>query len=324
MPILAKPAGLCEPSSMGRLGRDIYRRKLQRHLAHSLDEPMISLVSAVVATQMGSDAARATLPDLPPEAVGAELGSPYHVPLWSIETLVNELLSTPKPPGWGVGHTRVLNADLFQTVRELHGILVELENAEDGIFLDKHDVFNEMARIAQRQFPWQHGTTNLPHLYRSVLLYGTGTARDFFEADLGIPLTDFVKTGACMSASLAANDLVGRERDLSGIGISPAMREAALRRLAVPHAEARWLTAAMRKGNRHTAYRPSILRDFPIIAFGAGGERLRAPIPEIIVHRCTTGIYLDVVRGGAAVWTDIGRRFEGYVLEYLQADDVAL
>src|SRR3546814_5906992 len=75
----------------------------------------------------------------------------------------------------------------------------------------------------------------------------------------------------------------------------------------------------MRKGHRHTAYRPSILRDFPIIAFGEKGERLRAPIPELIMYRYTSGLYLDVVQGGSAVWTDIGTRFERYVLEYLQA-----
>src|SRR3546814_14980281 len=47
--------------------------------------------------------------------------------------------------------------------------------------------------------------------------------------------------------------------------------------------------------------------------------RLRAPIPELIMYRYTSGLYLDVVHGGSAVWTDIGTRFERYVLEYLQA-----
>ncbi len=37
------------------------------------------------------------------------------------------------------------------------------------------------------------------------------------------------------------------------------------------------------------------------------------------MYRYTSGLYLDVVQGGAAVWTDIGKRFETYVLEYLQA-----
>src|SRR3546814_12301857 len=86
----------------------------------------------------------------------------------------------------------------------------------------------------------------------------------------------------------------------------------------MPHVVSRNLAARMRKGHRHTAYRPSILRDFPIIAFGEKGERLRAPIPELIMYRYTSGLYLDVVQGGSAVWTDIGPRFERCVLEYLK------
>lgn len=91
--------------------------------------------------------------NLPPEAVGAELGSPYYIAPWALETLVNELLATPKPPGFGVGRTRAMDPRTFGTLRVLNNLLVKLENAEDGIFLQKHDVFYEMARIAQRQFP---------------------------------------------------------------------------------------------------------------------------------------------------------------------------
>lgn len=280
---------------------------------------MISLISAVVAVQSGSWSALRAVRDLPPEAVGAQLGSEYHIPLWSLETLVNELLATRKPKGFGIGRTRLLNAESFQTLRVLHGILINLENAEDGIFLENHDVFYEMARIAQRQFPWQRGVANAPHLYRSILLYGTGSAREFFEANAGSTLPDFVKVGAYLSGALQGNDYVDRARDLSEIGITPAIREAALAKLAIPHADARVRAARMRARRRHTAYAPSILRDFPIIAFGDRGERLRAPIPELIMYRYTSGLYLDVVQGGSAVWSDVGRRFEKYVLEYLRA-----
>jgi hypothetical protein len=303
---------------MSRIGRDIYRRKLSRYLSHSFDEPMISLISAVVAVQFGNANALRALRDLPSETLGAELGSEYHIPLWSLETLVNELLSTPKPQGFGLGRTRLLSTDRFQTLRALHGILVKLENAEDGIFLKNHDVFYEMARIAQRQFPWQRGIANAPHLYRSILLYGTGSAGEYFEATTGISPSDFVKIGACMSAGLQDNDFVHRARNLSEVGVTPAMRELALAKLAIPHAEARAIATRIRARKRHTAYCPSILRDFPIIAFGDHGERLRAPIPELVMHRYTSGLYLDVVQGGSAVWSDIGRRFEAYVRDYMQ------
>src|SRR3546814_5095395 len=115
---------------MGRLGRDVYRKKLERYLSHSFDEPIISLVSALVAAQSGSQNARAMIQDLPPEAVGAELGSPYHIPLWSVETLVNELLAIPKAKGFGIGRTRVLNAEMFQIGRALQGLLITLDKAD--------------------------------------------------------------------------------------------------------------------------------------------------------------------------------------------------
>jgi hypothetical protein len=304
---------------MGRLGRDIYRRKLARLISQSLDEDMVSLISAVVAVQSGNQNALHAVRDLPPEAVGAELGSPYHIPLWSLETLVNELLATPKPKGFYEGRTRLLNSKLFRTLQILHSILVHLEDIENGIFLESHDVFYEMARIVQRQFPWQRGVLNAPHFYRSILLYGTGTAREYFEANVGTSLPAFVKSATYLYAALSKNDFIDRSRDLSTIGVTPAMFEAALARIAIPHVSARSLTVQMRRGKRQTAYSPSILRDFPILAFGDHGERLRAPIPDLVVHRYTSGLYLDVVQGGPSVWTDIGRRFETYVLEYLQA-----
>lgn len=304
---------------MTRLGRETYRRKLERYLAQSLDEPMIGLISAVVGIQNGYEAPLQAVMDMPSEAIGAELGSPYHIPLWTMETLVNELLATPKVRGQGIGRTRLLRTDLFETLRVLVNILIKLENAEDGIFLQSHDVFYEMGRIAQRQFPWQRGAANAPHLYRSMLLYGSGSAGRYFEESAGISIADFVKVGAYLAGALGRCELIDRRRDLSSIEITPEKREAALTRLTIVHAEARARTAQMRASSRHTAYRPSILRDNPILAFGDAGERLRAPIPELITYRYTSGLYLDVVRGGGAVWTGIGNRFETYVRDYLDA-----
>ena len=304
---------------MGRVGRDVYRRKLERLLAHSIDEPMIALFSAVSSVQAGNGAALDFLVDLPEEAVGAEIGSPYHIPPWTLETLANELLATPKPPGFGIGRTRLLRADMFASLRMLAGILVKLENAEDGVYLGRHDVFYEMARIAQRQFPWQRGVLNAPHLYRSLYLYGSGSAGQFFEESAGLSISDFVMVGAYLSAVLAKNEFVDRRRSLEELGISAETREAALRRLCLPHAEARRLASMVRARARHSAYRPSLLRDYPIISFGRLDERLRAPIAELITYRYTTGLYLDVVNGGASVWTEIGSRFEQYVCEYLGA-----
>lgn len=290
-----------------------------RYLARCDDEAMVSLSAAVTGALAGNAEALRAVSDLPPEALGAELGSPWYIPPWLLETLVNELLATPKARPRDFGQIRVLNTTRFSTLRALARVLARLENAEDGIFLDRYDVFYEMARIAQRQFPWQRGTISAPTIYRAMLLYGSGTARDHFEREVGIAVSDFMMIGFYLSAAFASNGFVLRTRDLAEIGITPAMREAALARLAILLPEARCRASAIRTNAQHTAYRPSVLRDFPIIAFGANGERLRAPLPELIPYRYTTGLYLDVVDGGSAVWTGIGQRFERYVLEYLGA-----
>lgn len=299
---------------MSRLSQRYYRRKLENYLAKSFDEPMINLISAAVALQKGHAKARRVIRDLPEEAIGAQLGSPYHIPLWSLETLVNELLATPKARHDPAGPRRVLDPTKHATLRTLLRCLVKLENADDGIFLENHDVFDEMARIAQRQFPWQTDILNAPHLYRSMFLYGTGTAAEHFARTAGLTVADFVKAAMILYSTLEGRDFINRGIE---IGLTPETLEKALSRISLPHAQARRRCAEIRQDRRHTAYQHSILRDFPIIGFGNQGERLRAPIPELIMVRCTTGLYLDIVAGGAEVWTEIGRRFEAYVLEFL-------
>ena len=316
---LAPSPLLWHGSVMGRLGREVYRRKLARFLSHSDDETVIALIASITATLAGNEAARRAVPDLPPEALGAELGSPWHIPPWTLETLINELLAIPKMRSPKNGRIRTLDATRFSTLRVVARSLVKLENAEDGIFLDRHDVFYEMARIAQRQFPWQRGAINAPSLYRAMVLYGSETASEHFEAKTGLAVSDFVKMGFYLSGAFTNNEFVRRSRDLSQLKISRGMRDAALAKFAIEHREARRRAASMRAGHRHTAYSPSLLRDFPIIAFGPQGGRLRAPLPDLIALRYTTGLYLDVVDGGPSVWTGIGERFETYALEYLQA-----
>jgi hypothetical protein len=304
---------------MGRLGRDLRQQKLAKLLGHANDESMLWLVATVVALLDGRSVALGRLPDFPKEALGAEIGSPHYIAPWTLETFVNELLSAPKHKLLGTPNYRVLRHDRFQTLRNLTSLIIALENAEDGLFLEKNDIFTEMHRLGQRQFPWQRGMGNGPALYRSLLLYGTGSAADHFAAEAGITVGDFVKVGAWLSGVLGRSDQVDRFTDLSTAGITPDQRAAALARFAIGHAEARLRARKMRSGNLHTAYKPSILRDFPVIAFGERGERLRAPIPSLIMQRFTTGLYLDVVGGGPAVWTEIGERFERYCVDYLSA-----
>lgn len=304
---------------MGRLGRDFRRGKLEALLGRADDEKMVRLVALVTAVIGGAAGAANAVTDLPEEAVGAQIGSPGYIAPWILETLVNELLAAPNQVIPVRGRYRTMRTESYAVLRRLTDLIIALENAEDGIFLAKHDVFTEMHRLTQRQFFWQRGVANAPALYRSLRLYGTGKAAEHFEREAGLSTSDFVKVGFWLASTLSDCEAVLRDTDLSEISVSPIVRERALARLAIGHAEARERTRGMRAGKLHTAYKPSLLRDYPVIAFGAAGERLRAPLPELITQRLTAGHYLDVVGGGAAVWTEIGERFEGYCVDYLTA-----
>lgn len=302
---------------MGRLGRDFRRGKLEALLGRADDEKMVRLVALVTAALGGAAGAAKAVTDLPEGAVGAEIGSGQYIAPWILETFINELLAAPKQTSPIRGRYRPVRTDSYAVLRRLTNLIISLENAEDGIFLAKHDVFTEMHRLTQRQFFWQRGVANSPAFYRSLRLYGTGKAAEHFERESGLSTSDFVKVGFWLSSALGGREAVLRDTDLSEIGVSPKVRESALARLAIGHAEARERTRRMRAGKLHTAYKPSLLRDYPVIAFGTAGERLRAPLPELITQRFTAGHYLDVVGGGAAVWTEIGERFEAYCVEYL-------
>lgn len=53
--------------NMGRVGRDVYRRKLARLLSQSVDEDIVALISAMVAIQSGNPNALCAVNDLFPK-----------------------------------------------------------------------------------------------------------------------------------------------------------------------------------------------------------------------------------------------------------------
>jgi hypothetical protein len=65
------------------------------------------------------------------------------------------------------------------------------------------------------------------------------------------------------------------------------------------------------------AYQPSLLRRYPVLATGSDGEMLRAPLPELILLRITSGIYYDLISGRQGLRHEAADRFEEYCASYL-------
>jgi hypothetical protein len=290
-----------------------FREQLRKILAFSEDEAFLQMI-------WGVDCLRGNEPEVgikylravPLEIMPAGYGDPRIAYPWELETLVNELLSKPKDPLY-----RFIDCGDWGTVDTLVNVLRGLENAEYGVRRRHDSIFKEMYRIGGRQFEWQHGFFNVAQLYRYLFIYGQGVSAEYFKKTHHISVSDLVAVGVALMGSFVSEPWCERRSDLSLLGISEQAAGLALRRMCAPLSVVRGRARVERDLEIEIAYRPSVLRRFPCISFGSRGRRLRAPLPQLIISRITSGLFYDLIDGGGAVRRDYGRRFEEYVLAYL-------
>ena len=175
---------------MSRIRRDIYRRKLGELLACADDQAFLTMVWSVSALQTGRENQARPFLTYPKEAATSDISSKYAIHPWKLETIVNELLAKPKAP-IRPGKNRRLNCQSFEAMARVNNVLTALEDAEDGLTLQRVDVLREMHRLAQRQFEWQRGFLSNAQLYRSGYIYGGPKAQSFFANHNGVTVSDF-------------------------------------------------------------------------------------------------------------------------------------
>jgi len=280
------------------------------------------MIWAIFALQSGRSEAAARYLRFPAEAAVSDMGSTYAIRKWELETLIAQLLITPK---FKVrrGPNRMANCGLFRTGAQAVNLLRELEEVEAASYLERLGVLNEMHRIAQRTFPWQRGYFNVMEFYRYAYIYGQGECREYFERTYGLSINDFSMIGFGLFAAFQKSPSLQRPFSMEAVGIAPAVVESALTLLAKPIAQARSLEMEfIEKTKAHdlpTAFQPSLLRRFPIVSFGTENERLRAPLAELITLRITSGLYYDLIAGPGHLRNEAADRFESYCAKYISA-----
>lgn len=295
--------------------RNKYRKKLINLLRVADDEAFLIMVWAVRAAQTERpDKARLFL-NFPPEAATADISSQFAVHPWKCETLLNELLSTPKLKIISGQPNRRLNCKEFAAIATVVNALKDLENAEDNLTLKRVSVLKELHRLSQRQFEWQRGFLDMPQLYRSAFIYGGEKTKAFFAESNGFSMDEFTLMSFALHAQFMAKPGILRQIDLNLVGISETTKNAILDLISIPHGEARDRAATLRSGGGHIGYKPSLFREYPCIAFD---NRVFAPLPDLVTLRATTGLFYDVISGGGDVKNEVSSRFESYCIELLQ------
>ncbi len=197
--------------------------------------------------------------------------------------------------------------------------LTGLENAEDSFTLKRINVLRELHRLAQRQFEWQRGFLSYSQLYRAGFIYGGSLARAFFHGANGFTIDDFALACFALRSMYLDKPVIRRGIVMEEIGISKRTLDAIIDLVSIPHARARKRASELRSGFGHTSYKRSLFREYPCIAFGRAGERLHAPLPDLLILRSTSGLFYDLVKGNDDVRNEISGRFETYCLEFLRS-----
>ncbi|MBC7166832.1 hypothetical protein, partial [Phenylobacterium sp.] len=296
----------------------ILRARLCAELSRTDPEAFLQLLWAVGVLQSGDPEPAKPFIRFPPEAATDDIGNRLAVHAWELESLANLSILTDRQKG-----PPLTACDDFERLSRFINALREFENVETGAYVEPGAIFEEMHRIGQRQFYWQRDHVNRPDFYRSIFLYGQGGAAEFFQQAYGLSIEDFTKAGFAAFAALARHPAHPRTFELGELGVKRELMETTLGLMALPYEQAAEVLAqtiaAAGAGNLQAAYQPSLLRRWPILAFGDHSDRLRAPLPTLVLQRFSSGLYYDLLAAGPGVRDEVARRFEAYCIAYITA-----
>lgn len=250
----------------------------------------------------------------PPDAATAGILGPHAIYPWELETLANELLTAPK------SIFQTFDSRNWNVIGDLVNLLRSMEGAEYLSRREDVNILVELGRIGARQFPWQRGYVGLPPLYRSAFIYGQGECAAYLQHAANLTPTDMTLVGFSLLSVFHPEPAIRPATDMGLIhewGITREALTRTLERISCPIAIARAEAADLRSIEIATAYKPSILRQYPCLFVGHRARTMIAPLPDLIMDRVTNGLFYDVVGGGGAVRDEVGRRFESYALDLL-------
>ncbi len=301
-------------SNNGRQPKEILL-DLHNRLSLTDDEAMVKMIWATRVLQSNDPMpAGHIIRDFPKAAMTSDMMNDLAIYPWYLETLTNELFSSTKHNFY-----RFVDCRSWNTIADFRNLLWELDGAEFNTQGEDVTILKTVNKIIALQLPWQRSSLTISQLYRNIFIYGQGQCADYFESTHGLSINEFTLFGFGLKSLFDAQLCYPRDADFSVMGISRDARDLALKRLCAPIEEARCEAVQARAMDITTAYKPSVLRRYPCIAFGPKRRRIYAPLPDLIGSRITSGLFYDVVRGGPRIREEYGRRFEEYARKYLRA-----
>lgn len=294
-----------------RTQRQKFQKKLRKYLASAQVAPFVQMIWSVDAIQSGrANAARRHF-TFPPDAVTTDMSSKFFAHKWTLEELVNEFLATPSKKQ-ASQKQRFLNCTKFNTAALVVNTLKGLQKAEDGLILAKGNVLDELPKIAVKQFDWQRGYFSKENFFRAAYLFGGSATKQHFLREVGISFEKYIAIGFGLYGFYSFNPAIDRTKSIRELNITKDEIQIVLDRWSRSKEDFELLTKDRAKKYKYSQARPSVLRDFPLVAISNDSERKIAPLPELIAWKITDGLYYETVGDNGDVRREIGERFEQY------------
>lgn len=269
--------------------------------------------------QTGSEAVHENqFRNVPPEAINADVTSRYYAHPWLLETLANEYLVSNADRRLDRGATDPSKLS-WDYLAELVNSLKNLEEAETAIFGALDDVLREIVRIKYRQFHWQSGLVVFSSLYRSHYLLNAPEIHANFEKEMGVSLDLFVRCSFglwALSMSRPSNYLTA---SLERIGVTLDDKRKVISKIGYDWQSATNEASRIRDEDGEVAYKPSLLRERPVLLLPGPPTQVFVPMVELLFNRFTGNLFYDCVVGSDECQNIYAERFEAYCLKLLCA-----
>ena len=245
---------------------------------------------------------------LPRELIGAEIGSQHYVAPWILETLTNEgFVHT----GYNVGRKKI-DLTQFNNFSAVYNVMNELENAESLMDIPEGGISRALPRLGWRQFEWQETFFKERKIYRSWRLYTVPEAATYFEQKHRIRPDRATAVGFLLFSEFLSNPAIDAKVGSSDWEISEDEIATVLSFISNPVAAVKNRTRQLRSKRGEAAYKPSVLRETPLISMRYGGrKKYYSPLPDLCLQRLCDGLYQDVV-DNQSVMQKVAAEFENY------------
>lgn len=293
--------------------RDTKTRRLKKLLRFAELHDILVAVWAIRGIGLGQADAAKRFMNFPSQLIDAQIGSEHFIAPWILETLINEALFYDNFDGG----RRQLDLKNFNSFALLYNLMHEIENAESLMDIPDGGITRAIPRIGWRQFAWQDTFLKDRKIYRAWRLYTVADAAAHFEKKRGISPERATAISFFLFTKLLSHPAVIAQDESSTWGITKEETEIVLSFISRPAAAAKGYARRLRFRRGEAAYKPSILRETPMISLQSNGiKTYYCPLPDLCIQRLTDGLYQDVVDNQSAM-QKIAYEFENYSCDIL-------